>query len=439
MMSWKLIGLLYPNLSTKERTTEMPRLTDADLRYAKIGELTDGDGLTFLVRASRRSAKPRRSWVLRIMIHGKARKLGLGSYPLVGLAEARRRAQDARRALTEGKDPSVTAKRQASLLEAARAMTLAEAIGAYLAKAAPTFKSAKSDEIRTRALHVHFAPLHTRDVTAIVAADVAGVLRPLAAETAKKAHNAIRAVFDYAAAKLEPHGVILANPADVRRLRALGWSPRSAKASAPHPALDWRQAPEFMAELARQDSIEARCLAFAILTVARAGAARQAKWRDIDLERRIWSVPIADLKDSEHRTAPFIVPLSPAAIELLETLPRQGAFLFPNTMERPINDQAIIHLLRRMHRRGAWLDPATGKPATAHGFRATFRTWAKAKRLDREIAELVLGHAFYGAVESVYARDDAAVLALRRDMLELWARHCAGESAAVIAFPGTRA
>jgi integrase len=271
-----------------------------------------------------------------------------------------------------------------------------------------------------------------------MAADVAGILRTLKPQTAVNSHAAIRAVFDYATAVLEPHGVIISNPADPRRLRALGWTSKSTRASTPHPALDWRQTPEFMAELARHADVDARCLAFAILTVVRAGAARLAKWRDYDPERRIWSVPILDLKDSKYRTAPFVVPLSTAAIDLIESLPRLGTFLFPNAAGRPIDDQAIVHAIRRMHRRGDWKDPKTGKPVTAHGFRATFRTWAKAKRLDREIAELVLGHAFYSSSESPYARDDDAVLALRRDMLELWGRHCAGQSGELIAFPSAR-
>jgi integrase len=417
----------------------MPALTDVDVRNAKSGEHTDGDGLILVVRPARSGAKPRRSWVLRIVASGRRRKLGLGVYPSVSLAEARRKAQDARRALAEGIDPSVTAKRRADLLEAARALTLSTAIDDYLAKAAPAYKNAKSTAIRDRALRVQFAPVHSRDVASITAADVAGILRTLKPVTAARAHAILRAVFDFAATVLEPHGISIINPADPRRLRAVGWSARSTRAATPHPALDWRQAPEFTAELARLDGANAQCLAFAILTVARAGAARLAKWRDIDLERRIWSAPIADLKDSKHRTAPFVVPLSTAAVDLLQAIPRRGAFVFPNAAGHPIDDQAIVHTIRRMHSRGDWKDPKTSKPVTAHGFRATFRTWAKAKRLDREIAELVLGHVFYSSSESPYARDDDAVLALRREMLELWGRHCAGQSAEVIAFPSARA
>jgi integrase len=408
-------------------------------RNAKIGEHTDGTGLILVVRPSRSGGKLRRSWVLRIVDGDRRRKLGLGSYPTVGLGQARQKAQEVRRDLSEGIDPSVGAKRRTAILEAGRSLTFGKAIDDYLAKAAPKFKNVKSDEIRERALRVIFAPLHARDVASIMVADVAGILRSLAPQTATKSHAAIRAVFDFAAATLEPHGVVIVNPADPRRLRALGWTPKSARTATPHPALDWRRMPEFMAELARHDDVAARCLAFAILTVARAGAARLAKWRDIDLERRVWSVPIADLKDSKHRTAPFMVPLSVTAIDLLKSTPRRGAFLFPNAADRPIDDQTIVQVIRRLHRRGDWRDPRTGKLATAHGFRASFRTWAKALRLDREIAELSMGHAFYKNSESPYARDDDEVLALRRRMLEAWALHCAGESAEVIAFPHARA
>jgi integrase len=308
----------------------MPKFTDVELRALGIGDHTDGDGLKFVVEPSRKEGgQLLRKWVFRIQIGGKRRNFGLGPYPSVGAAQARQKAQDFRRKLAEGIDPSTTAKRRTAILEAARSLTLGNAIDGYLTKAAPTFKNAKSSAIRDRALHVHFASLHARDVASIMVADVAGILRTLKPETANKSHAAIRAVFDYSAVTLEAFGVRLTNPADPRRLRSLGWSPKSTKASTPHPALDWRQAPEFMAELARHDAIDARCLAFIILTVARAGAARQAKWRDIDLERRIWSVPIADLKDSKHRTAPFVVPLSPSAIDLIRALQKRGDFLFP--------------------------------------------------------------------------------------------------------------
>ena len=129
----------------------MPNLTDVDVRNAKEGEHTDGDGLILVVRASRSGGKPRRSWVLRIVDGGRRRKLGLGVYPSVSLAQARQKAQDARRELAEGNDPSITAKRRAAILEAARTLTLGKAIDDYLAKAAPAYKNVTSVRIRERA------------------------------------------------------------------------------------------------------------------------------------------------------------------------------------------------------------------------------------------------------------------------------------------------
>jgi integrase len=191
-----------------------------------------------------------------------------------------------------------------------------------------------------------------------------------------------------------------------------------------------------MAELANLDGVEARCLAFIILTVARTGAVRSAKWADIDLEKHIWAAPAQDMKDSKHRTAPFLVPLSDAALELLAALPRKGSFLFADAAGKPLGEQATIKAVRLMHRRGRWLDPKTSKLVTTHGFRATFRTWAKAHRLDREIAELNMGHAFYAPVERAYARDDDEVLKARRAMLEAWGALCEGRNGEVIPFPG---
>ena len=75
----------------------MPNLTDLDVRNAKPGEHTDADGLILVVRPSRSSGKPRRSWVLRLVTGGRRRKLGLGVYPSVSLAQARQKAQEARR------------------------------------------------------------------------------------------------------------------------------------------------------------------------------------------------------------------------------------------------------------------------------------------------------------------------------------------------------
>jgi Arm DNA-binding domain len=234
----------------------MPKFTDLELRALEIGPHTDGGGLIFVVEPSRKGGKLLRKWVFRIQIDGRRRNFGLGPYPTVGAAKARQKAQDYRRALAEGIDPSRREKARQRAAMAARTLTVGDAVDRGLA-IAPAFKNAKSTAIRERALRVHFAPLHSRDVTTITALDVASILRTLTPQTAIKAHIAVRRVFDYAITTLEPHGVSMVNPADPRRLRHVGWTPQSPKASTPHPSLDWRRMPEFMAELARYDSVNA--------------------------------------------------------------------------------------------------------------------------------------------------------------------------------------
>ena len=119
-------------------------------------------------------------------------------------------------------------------------------------QAAQPNKSAKSDAIRERALHVHFAPLHARDVASDhrrrYCRDFASSLLP---KPRSKAHTALRAVFDYATVVLEPHDVRFNNPADKRLLRHLGWTPKSRSENKPHPAVDWRIMPSVVGELSQ--------------------------------------------------------------------------------------------------------------------------------------------------------------------------------------------
>jgi integrase len=355
--------------------------------------------------------------------------MGLGQYPSVSLAQARQKVQDARRALAEGIDPSAGAKRRAAILEAACSLTLGNAIEA---SPGPRYKNPKSDEIRERALHVHFAPLHHRDVATITAVDIAAILRPLAAQTAIKAHAAIRRVFDYAATVLEPNGITIVNPADPRRLRSLGWSPKPSSESASHASVHWRMMPEIVAELAGMADVAAACTLFIAATAVRAGTARLAKWSDIDFAARTWTPPLADLKDGKHHKRPFIVPLNDVAFDALERVRSRSSsrYVFSNSGGGPIGE--LTYLLRRLRRRHPdWLDPDTGKPFTIHGFRSAMRTWTEEKhRADSSLAELCLGHRVHGEVAARYIR--TGLVEERRALLGAWSRHLRGETAKVL-------
>ena len=303
-----------------------PISSDTAVRAASAGEHTvaNAPGLILRVLVTRKGLA--RSWVVRATDGGRRRRFGLGRYPDVGLAKARKVAQKTRDDLADGVDPSRGAKRRQQAAKDARKLTLDKAIDGYLV-IAPAFKSAKNERIRDRALRVHFAPLHSRDVASIVVSDIAGILRKLAPWTAIKSYIAIRAVFDFAAATLEPHGVTINNPADPRRLRPAGWSIRSRNDSKSHAAVDWRIAPSVVAELSRMDGPAAACMLFIAATGVRSKTARLAKWSDINLEARTWTPPFADLKEKHHKR-PFVVPLNDVAIAALERVSESSRFVF---------------------------------------------------------------------------------------------------------------
>src|SRR5262249_15400110 len=146
-----------------------------------------------------------------------------------------------------------------------------------------------------------------------------------------------------------------------------------------HPALPFIDAPTFIAKLRDRDSVSARCLEFTILTCARTGEAIGALWDEIDLKKRIWTIPAERMKaDRDHR-----VPLSDRAIEILKALPHRGPYVFTGTNKKPLSNMAMLELLRGM-----------SPGHTVHGFRSTFRDWAAERTNYPEfVSEMALAHA----------------------------------------------
>jgi integrase len=404
-------------------------ITEAFFRNPKVGEWTDADGLMLIVRPAARSGdKPRKTWILRTTIDGRRRKFGLGS---CGLGEARKRAAEARQLIVEGKDPSqrVRARRRASeaVSGAVRTMTFAEAAERWAPKA-PKLKNAKSALIRERSLK-HLAPIHAKALTAVTPADLAEILHGLKPETAIRVYGAAKAVFAFGAVLLEQENIVLRSPADLARLRALGWSPRSRRSHKPMAALPWTRAQELLAELESDSEPITRIFQFVLATASRCGAARLAKLRHIDLKAKTWTIPVEDLKDSAHRREALVIPLNDVALAAIS--PGSGRYIFVNDRGQPFTERDITYFTRKLRRRHPdWIDPATGRAFTAHGCRSMFRSWAAARHEPRDVVEVAMGHQPYGMVESVYQRDD--LLEPRRDLMQRWGRHCRGETADII-------
>jgi integrase len=164
----------------------------------------------------------------------------------------------------------------------------------------------------------------------------------------------------------------------------------------------------FVQRLRQVQGMGARALELAILTATRSGEVRGARWSEIDLQAGVWTLPPARTKASrEHR-----VPLSAAALALLEALPRfeDVDLVFPGKGDKPLSDMTLTAVLRRLK-----------VDATAHGFRSTFSDWvAERTSFPAEVREMALAHAIGDKTEEAYRRGD--LFAKRRELMQAWQR-----------------
>src|SRR5829696_1579203 len=174
-----------------------------------------------------------------------------------------------------------------------------------------------------------------------------------------------------------------------------------------HKAMPFDEVPQFIDRLRGMEGVAPRALEFLILTAGRTGEVLGAKWDEIDLANRIWTVPATRMKAGrEHR-----VPLTSRALAILADLHvlRTSEYVFPGLKRgRPLSNMALEAVLRRVN-----------VEATVHGFRSAFRDWAGERtHFPRELAEAALAHLVGDAVERAYRRGDA--LEKRRQLMSVW-------------------
>lgn len=355
-----------------------------------------------------------RSWALRLSVAGKRREMGLGGFPDVTLADARRRAREEREKVDKGLDPIAERKAAASRLRAeqARSFTFQSAALTYINTHESGWRNAKHAEQWRNTLastYPTIGPLQVRDVGL---PEVLSVLQPIwktKTETASRLRGRIESVLDWATARGYRDG---ANPARWKgHLDHLLPAPGKITKTGHHRAIAVADIGTFMTSLRAQDGVGARALEFVILTAARSGEVRGATWSEIDLEDAMWRVPGDRMKaGKEHR-----VPLSDPALVLLRGLPRSAGtdLVFSAPRGGKLSDMALVAVTRRM-----------AVAAVPHGFRSTFRDWcAESTNYPREVAEMALAHAIGDKVEAAYRRGD--LFAKRRQMMGDWATFCA--------------
>ena len=408
----------------------MGTLTELSVKSAKEGGHGDGDGLMLVVRASRK-----KSWLLRYQMKGARRDMGLGRYPEISLKEARQRALDARRLIGAGSDPIEA--RQAARKAGKPIPTFGEIAALVIADAQAKTANGKVRYQWARHLGPAYSgPLLDRPVNEITTVEVAATLAPIwrkKPEVARKTYPAIRRVFDRARVILrDEHGIALnRNPAEWTDLKALGFDAPRELSRGHHASLPYAQMAEFVTDLRSRDAVTGRALEFLILMNVRTDAVLKATWDQFDLDAALWTIPLASLKDREHRTEPFRVPLSPRAVEIVREMEsaRISHYVFPSMGGGHLSNMSLLTLLKRMSS-GArkWLDK-DGRPITAHGFRATFKTWAEeVATVPHVVVEQAMGHQVGSKVERAYRRTD--LLEKRRELMNAWANYCEPREAA---------
>jgi integrase len=355
-----------------------------------------------------------RSWVLRVMVAGKRRNMGLGGYPDVTLAGAREAAREHRATIDRGGDP-IAERRKARLAlvaELGKAVTFKAAATAFIASREGSWRNEKhryqwSATIETYA-YPHIGNTPVQDLTL---ADIRKVLDPIwttKTETAKRLRGRIEQIVDYAIVHGQREGD---NPARWRGHLDKVLPPPGKVAKVKHfEALPWKDLPAFLVKLKAVGGTAARALEFAILCAARSGEVRGATWEEFDLDGAMWAIPAKRMKAGrEHR-----VPLSPAALELLKALPRVSGdkYVFSGARGKMLSDMAMTAVLRRM-----------GLKIVPHGFRSTFRDWvADQTDYPGEVAEMALAHIVSDKTEAAYRRGD--LLQRRVQLMSDWAHYC---------------
>lgn len=356
-----------------------------------------------------------RSWILRTLVGGTRREIGLGGFPDVPLADARAKARKTRETIESGVDPvqsKIDAKR-ALAAQRERAITFKDAATSYIAAHEAGWKNAKHGAQWTSTLETYAYPVIgdvlVRDVAL---AHVLRILEPIwttKTETASRLRGRIEKVLDWATVREYRTGN---NPARWRGNLDTQLKPRSKVAVVKHhAALPYDDMGDFMAQLRKETGTGARALEFAILTAARSGEVRGATWEEIDLEKAVWVIPAARMKaGKEHH-----IPLPPLAVALLQALPNlaDNPHVFAGS-KGPLSNMTMAKVLQRMGHGNL----------TAHGFRSTFRDWAAERtNYPREVCEHALAHQLKDKAEAAYQR--GSLFDKRRMLMNDWAKFCA--------------
>jgi integrase len=403
------MGRPKERLSTKEVTkakSEAPKLW------------ADGGGLYL------RTCGNSKSFLFRYEQASKRHDIGLGPFPEIDLATARERAFEFRKMLARGLDPfeqraTVVPRATAPLLAStatvvlpAKGNTFADAVRGFLKGHDKDWSRVHWKQWTTSIERFVMPSLGTMPVADITTADVAEVLRPIwksKAETASRVRGRIENVLDYAKANAKEWHT-RENAAAWKGIKHILGNGRSRSKAKHFESVPVADIPAFYARLCKLTNTTAKALQLLTLTATRTGDVRGADWSEIDLGKRLWTIPASRMKTgSEH-----VVPLADAAVKLLQSMkPAASGLVFVGERNGGmLGGNQINKLMATLDVNGA----------TPHGLRGSFRMWCAENHVARELAEACLAHKVGSAVEQSYQK--SKLTEQRRKIMSAWAIYC---------------
>lgn len=347
---------------------------------------------------------------------GKRRDIGLGTYPAISLAAARIAAIEAQNLIAQRVDPIEKRRlEQRTDYQSSTTPTFEEAAVRVFESIAPGFRNPKHRVQWINTLRTYAIPFFgDKPVDLLTTSDFAHCLDAIwleKPETASRVRQRCDRVMTWCVAnQFAP-----TNP--VSSVTALLPKQKSKHDIVVHfPAVPWRDLPDISTRIfsTAAVSVGRQALLFLILTAARSGEVRGAKWDEIDFNEKTWVIPSARMKAGrQHR-----VPICTQTIDLLRDRERHhlgGDLIFSTRANVELSDMTLTKVLRD-HRIPS---DVPGRVATAHGFRSSFRDWASENGYMRDLAERALAHTVKNATEAAYHRTDQ--LEQRRGMMQEWA------------------
>jgi integrase len=362
------------------------------------GRYSDGEGLILKL-----AAKGKGSWIVRVQANGKRRDIGLGSLSELPLADAREAARALRKEVKAGVDVLAERAKEAFIIP-----TFSDAAKLVHEEHKAAWKNGKHQAQWINTLETYaFPTLGDKLVSEIEGPAIRDALSPIwltKPETARRVRQRIGSVLDWACAK-----GFRETEAPMRSvIRGL---PRQPKKQGHFAAMPYPDLPAFVTWLRGRSSVGRLALDFLILTASRSGEVRGARWNEIDVKKKLWTIPAERMKAGTVH----VVPLSEAALDVLKGAKAFRSpvsdLVFPGqNPRRQLSDMTLLKILRDK-----------GDNYTVHGFRSSFRDWVAEKTsYPGEVAEAALAHTIANRVEAAYRRTD--YLDKRKPLMADWAK-----------------